>query len=134
MTAENTTNGYSALKAELEGLRYQGRSAEQIAADLNTPRPLTIEGVAEPVEITPGRPLPGSLARLRAGSEPRAPHEDPLAYVYRVDVQAALAMLDRTRDLLVRLHDGCPALTSEALTLLGAEIDAIDAEGLAHGR
>jgi hypothetical protein len=30
-------------------------------------------------------------------------------------------------DLLVRLHDGCPALTSEALDLLGAHIERMSA-------
>ena len=37
-----------------------------------------------------------------------------------------LEALRATRDLLVRLHDGCPPLTSEALDLLGVEIDRID--------
>jgi hypothetical protein len=45
-------------------------------------------------------------------------------------IAAAPEMLDElqtTRSLLVRLHDGCSVLTSEAITLLGAEIDRIDA-------
>jgi hypothetical protein len=41
----------------------------------------------------------------------------------RADAARMREALRPTLDLLIRLHDGNPALTSEALDLLGAEID-----------